>query len=183
MFGHLFRRAQATVDNAIGMAISRALVAIPFLVAAAFGVAALSVRLNRHYDPEIANLILAGLFTVVGAITALLVYGRSPAETPVAAETSIAAAASEAPAAAEPLKLSAEDKDLLVAALSTAAPMALPGLLQLIWRNLPLLLAVGVALFTLLRATGAAESEPTTSDGGGNSGEGRDSGVQAARAA
>ena len=37
MLGSLFRRAQATVDNAIEHLVSRALVAIPFLIAAGFG--------------------------------------------------------------------------------------------------------------------------------------------------
>ena len=59
MFRMLFRRAQATVDRAIDGLMLRVIVAIPFLIAAGFGTAALAIWLNREYGPETGSLILA----------------------------------------------------------------------------------------------------------------------------
>ena len=66
MFGMLFRRAQATVDRAIDGLVTRAIVAIPFLVAGGFGTAALALRLNREFGAETASLIMAGGFVGLG---------------------------------------------------------------------------------------------------------------------
>ena len=56
MFRMLFRRAQATVDRAIDGLMLRVIVAIPFLIAAGFGTAALAIWLNREYGPETGSL-------------------------------------------------------------------------------------------------------------------------------
>jgi hypothetical protein len=77
MLGSLFRRAQATVDNAIDDVVNRALVAIPFLIAAGFGTAALSMGLNREFGAETGSLILAGAFVVIGGLAALIVHSRT----------------------------------------------------------------------------------------------------------
>lgn len=166
MLGAIFRRAQVTVDNAIGLAFSRALIATPFLIAAAFAVAALSVRLHREFDAEIANLMLAGLFVVVGIITAGVVSLRN--NTGAVADTAApvleqqAATSGDAATAApglEGLNMSPEDRELLLAALTTTAPMALPVVFRVLWRNLPIMLAIGAALFMIFRTlqtTGSA---------------------------
>jgi hypothetical protein len=158
MLGSIFRRAQATVDSAIDHAVNRALVAIPFIVAAGFGTAALSMRLNREFGAETGSLILAGGFIVVGLIVAMIVHSRSanPAE-PVteAAET----AGRAADQAADPAMANV-DRELLMAALTTAAPLALPALLRAVGRNLPILAAVAAAGFIMSRNTEPDVLEP-----------------------
>lgn len=172
MLGAIFRRAQDTVDTAVGLAFSRVLIATPFLIAAAFAVSALSVRLNREFDAEIANLMLAGLFVVVGVITAGIVSLRNNS---VAAGTSAPALEQQAPltsdaaagpsAAIDGLSFSPEDRELLLAALTTTAPIALPAMFRVMWRNLPLLLTLGAALFMVFRTlqTTAGTEQPAES--------------------
>lgn len=158
MFGSIFRRAQATVDNAIGQIVNRAIVAIPFLVAAGFGTAALAMRLNREFGPETGSLVLAAVFAVVGLLTALVVNSR--AEKPAAKlEETAEAAAPETAAAAEQPGTSDIDRELVMAALTSAAPIAIPGLLRTIGRNLPLVAAIAAAAFVIARDTGNGASD------------------------
>ncbi len=72
MFAALFNRAQATVDNAIGQAINRAIVAVPFVIAGAFATAALTIRLTRILGDEYGYLAIAGIFVIVGLVAALV---------------------------------------------------------------------------------------------------------------
>jgi hypothetical protein len=158
MFGSLFRRAQATVDNAIEHLVSRALVAIPFLIAAGFGTAALSMRLNREFGPETGSLILAAGFIVVGFVVALIVNARAakPAEAVNDAAETVERAENEA---GDP-DMAKVDRELLMAALTTAAPVALPGLLRVVMRNLPIVAAVAAAAFIMTRSTETDVLEP-----------------------
>ena len=158
MLGSLFRRAQATVDNAIDQVVNRALVAIPFLIAAGFGTAALSMRLNREFGPETGSLILAGGFVVVGLFVALIVHSQMAKPAEPAAETTESAerAADETTDPA----LANVDRELLMAALTTAAPIALPGLLRAVMRNLPIVAAVAAAGFIMSRNTQPDVLEP-----------------------
>lgn len=167
MFGVLFRRAQDTVDNAISVAVNRALVVIPFLVATAFAVAALAFRLNREYGPETANLMLAGLFVVVGIIAAIVVQLRTPhsaaasiTPTTTSSDDVTPDATAGAPTgifASVADQLSKTDRDLLMAALTSAAPIALPNLVKLVLRNLPLIVAIAAALFVLSRGSDTSD--------------------------
>lgn len=153
MFGSLFRRAQATVDNAIGQIVNRAIVAIPFLVAAGFGTAALALRLNRELGPETASLVLAAGFSVVGLLTALIVYSRPEKAAVAVEEPGPDVATSEAATGQEP-GIADIDRELIMAALTTAAPMAIPGVLRVLGRNLPLVAAVAAAVFLIARDNG-----------------------------
>lgn len=158
MLGSLFRRAQATVDNAIDHIVSRAIVAIPFLIAAGFGTAALSMRLNREFGPETGSLILAAGFVVVGLFVALIVHSRSskPTETVAEAAESTERVAEDTADAA----MANVDRELLMAALTTAAPVALPGLLRALMRNLPIVATVAAAAFIMSRNTQSDVLEP-----------------------
>lgn len=158
MLGSLFRRAQATVDNAIDHLVNRALVAIPFLIAAGFGTAALSMRLNREFGAEIGSLILAGGFIVVGLLVALIVHSRTSKPVEAATETA-ETAERNAEEAADPA-LANVDRELLMAALTTAAPIALPGLLRALLRNLPIVAAVAAAAFIISRSNETDALEP-----------------------
>lgn len=154
MFSALMNRAQATVDNAIGQVVNRAIIAIPFLLAGAFATAALAFRLVREFGPETANLMLAGLFLVLGIFCAIIFRTRpavATAEEPVPESLAGSADAEAAPA------LEGPDRELLMAALTSAAPIALPSLIRAIMRNLPLVVAILSALFVLTRP---ADEEP-----------------------
>ncbi len=152
MFGMLFKRAQATVDRAIDGLVNRAIVAIPFLVAAGFGTAALALRLNREYGPETGSLILAGGFAFLGLLAALVMRGRSEAA-PQGEEATEPAPGPGATAAdtAEAPDLAGADRELMMAALTSAAPIAIPALVRTIGRNLPLVAAVAAAAFIISR--------------------------------
>lgn len=151
MFGFLFRRAQATVDNAIGQVVSGTLVAVPLLVAAGFGTAALLRYLERSYGTDAAYLILACGFGVVSLVAVLVMNSRSRS----ASADPVSADSSERVDEETPLEqlggMSKTDRELLMSALSTAGPYALPGLLRVVLRNLPLILAVLAAMFVMTR--------------------------------
>ena len=158
MFGSLFRRAQATVDNAIGQIVNRAIVAIPFLVAAGFGTAAVAMRLNRELGPETASLVLAAAFSAIGLLTALVVYART--EKPAAVTEDVSEAAEPDAALSDDAGMNDIDRELIKAALTTAAPIAIPGLLRTLGRNLPLVAAVAAAAFVISRDAGNSALEP-----------------------
>lgn len=157
MFGMLFRRAQATVDRAIEGVVNRAIVAIPFLVAAGFITAALTIRLNREFGPETGAMILAGGFAAIGLVAALIVHVRkeAPAENGETPEGAPAADPEVAAADAE-TDLTGADRELLMAALTSAAPIAVPALVRTIGRNLPLVAAVAAAAFIISRDNGGS---------------------------
>lgn len=163
MFSALFRRAQATVDNAIDDVLNRILIVTPFLIAIGFATAALGLRLTREFGAEVANLFLAGLFVALGLIVALVVHLRkSP---PLADEPSAEAAETDVnneDAAA----MNAVDRELLSAVLTSATPLVLPRFLPMLMRNLPLLAVIVASLFILLQpSAAAAQGEP---QGGGD---------------
>lgn len=150
IFSRLLNRAQASVDSAIDNAVNRVLIAIPFLIAAGFATAALAHRLTREFGMETGNLMIAGMFAVVGAILAGILRTRSPASADDTASEPEAlrsdAAESETGAA-----FGDADRELMMAALTSAAPIAIPALLRFVVRNLPLVLAIFGALFVMTR--------------------------------
>jgi hypothetical protein len=166
--GFLYRKAQATVDNAIAQLVWGLLMVVPLLVALAFVTAAGSHYLYRNYDPEIANLILAAIFFAISAVIAISYAVRKPetaaseeAKAQEEANTEAASgSASESPLAA----FSSADRDILLAALTSAAPYAIRPVLTAAFRNLPLLLVIAVAAFVLSRTSGSGTS--ASSDGG-----------------
>jgi hypothetical protein len=151
MFQSLFKRAEVAIEQTVGNVIARIVVAVPFLVAGGFGTAALASRLNRDYDPQTANLIMAAIFLAIGVIAAIVVAFRPTA----------AVASAEAVSAADPIDgpdptskpMGDVDRELLMAALTTAAPMALPLVSRMLVRNLPIIAAVGAALFVMTRSS------------------------------
>jgi hypothetical protein len=160
MFQAVLQKAQHAVDSTVEKLLTRAAVAVPLVIAAGFGTAALTVTLTETYGPALSYTMMAGLFIAIGGITAAIMSanGTKQAEAPEPAPTM----AEEVAEVAAPLL----DRDTLIAVLSTAGPVALPGLLRLAARNLPLLvMAVIVAIFFFGRSLTSAESE--TTDGGG----------------
>lgn len=161
MFGFIVKRAQATVDNAIGQVANGVMVAVPLIVAGGFGTAALLRYLDRTYGTDAAYLILACGFGVLSLVALLVMNAR----TRVKAEDAPSEAAevqSEEPGVAEQLgSLSKTDRELLMSALTTAGPYALPGLLRVVVRNLPLILAILAAIFVMTRPDASETPEST----------------------
>ena len=110
----------------------------------------MALRLNREYGPETASLILAGGFAALGLLAMLAVRTRSEAPSE-AHGSSEEPAQTSASAAAEGPDLSKTDRELIMAALTSAAPIALPAIIRTVGRNLPLLAAVAAAAFIISR--------------------------------
>jgi hypothetical protein len=161
MFSALMDRAQEAVNNIIGQVVNRAIVAVPFVLAGAFAIAALAFRLIREFGPETGNLILAGVFLVLGVLGAFIFRVKPASETSTSASEALpdffGSEEETAPENAE--NMSEPDRELLMAALASAAPVALPVVLRLVLRHLPLVLAALAAMFVLSRVS-SASAEP-----------------------
>lgn len=151
MFQGLFQRAERSIDQAVSRIVARAMVAAPLLVAAGFATAAITVKLVELYGSVVAYGLMAALFAVISLITMAIVgIGSS---TPAAE----AQAAEEKPddGAAPPNEEPSSVDDLLTpeirSVFASAAPIALPGVLRLVGRNLPLLLILAVAAYIISR--------------------------------
>ena len=160
MLESLRRWAQSTVDRAIDEVVTRAIVVIPFLIAIGFGTAALSIRLNRELGPETGSLIMAAAFAGVGLLAALVVYLRSESPATGNDEEGADGSSPDAQAATESPNLANVDRELITAALTSAAPLAMPGLVQMAMRNLPLIAAVVAAVFVISRDNSPGALEP-----------------------
>ena len=175
MLNALFHRAQATVDNAIGQAVNKAVVALPFVVALGFATAALTERMTREFGTEQGYLAVAGVFALLGLIMSLAAL-RPRKATPQSVAGDAPDPATAAPDAGEPrTPMSPADRELITAALTTTAPIALPALFSALVRNLPLVAAIAAVLYVLTRpasSTNAYQSQdfasPEPAEGRGN---------------
>jgi hypothetical protein len=160
MFEGLINRAEQSIDVLASKYVMRVAVAVPFIIALGFGTAAAAVRLSQDYGTTTAYTILAAVFASVGLALAsvMALSGPSPA---AAAETLEQAARNGDPAATA----SSFDPQIVLAALGAVGPTALPGLLRLLTRNLPLVLAVVILAYLLFSQTREteADSAPTAS--------------------
>ena len=149
MFANLFKRAEASVDNAIGDLGNRLVIAVPFLIATGFAAASLSMAFNKAYGAEIGNLLVAGVFCGLGLLVAVVVKLRSR-------PTPTDAAASEAPEVEAESELgknqSIFDDEALMAVVSSAAPIILPALIRTGLKNWHVLLAIAAGLSVFSRA-------------------------------
>jgi len=141
MFQAVVQRAQRAVDSTLAKLMTRAAVAVPLLIAAGFGTAALTVTLTEAYGPALSYTMMAGLFVVLGGITATIVSANGVLKEQV--EEPAPSVAEDVAEVAAPLL----DRNTLVALLTTAGPVALPGLLRLAARNFPLLVAAAIVAF------------------------------------
>ena len=163
MFSAFFKHAQVAVETRISSAVDRILLAVPFVVAAGFATAAAATTLTREYGQELGLLIVAACFAVVGLV-ALVVYsiasrnraGAAPQITEQSPQTrTVDAEAADA-------ALSGADKELLTSSIAAIAPLALPQLLRVILRNLPLISAVAAAVFVMTRSSSEAGQSGST---------------------
>lgn len=163
MFSILFRRAQATVDNAIGQAVNRAIMAVPFVVAVGFATAAATTYATRMYGAELGYLMIAAAYSVLGLIAVIAlrrpVTGPSDSSASSSAEAASATevgtesgATSSSRESTAKSALDEIDADMIASAVAAAAPLAVGPLLRNLGRNLPLVLTVIAALFLFYRA-------------------------------
>src|SRR6185437_7341456 len=157
MFANLFKRAEASVDSAIGDLGNRVIIAIPFLAALGFGAASLTFYVTRIYGPEIGNLIVAGAFCLVGFIIALVVKVRKQSNSS-AAETINSAAAPEENAGPPQSML---DDETIMSVMTSAAPIILPAVLRTGLKNWPIILAALAGLYVFSRSDQTAADTPT----------------------
>lgn len=159
--GFLFRRAQATVDNAIAQLVWALLIAVPLIVAIGFATAAASAYLHRLYEPEMANLMVAGAYALLTAGVAIVYALRRPGPALTDGEAEAAQAADQSTAGDEkPSRdVSSAERDMLLTALTTAAPIALRPVMAALFRNLPIVLAIAVGAFILSRGAAAINAE------------------------
>lgn len=162
MFAALFKRAEESVDSAIGDVGNRIVIAIPFLVALGFAAASLTLYVDRIYGSEIGMLIVAGAFCVLGFIVALVVKVRRRANGSAAASTNEAAPAEEAVTTGTQ---SIFDDDAVMAVVSSAAPIVIPAMVRTGLKNWPILLAAAAGLYVASRpgtnSVGAQQSTPS----------------------
>lgn len=170
MFQMLFQRAQSTVDTALSAAINKLVMTVPFLIAAGFATSATYSYFSQIYGSLATQAGMAAGFAGIGLIVAGALRGRPGDASPVrtsaadtAAVNSDATAGSadgQIPGATERPPLNAEDKELAMAALSAVAPVALPVVLRFAMRNIPLVIAVVVAVVLLLQSNRFNEVAP-----------------------
>ena len=151
MFKELFQRAQRTVDRTIDQVVNSAIVAIPFLIAAGFATATLTLKLTQEFGPETGYLLMAALFGIIGLVTFGIVSLRPQASSDHAPHSETEPEDDAADTTRMFDDLSAADKELLRSSLAAFAPLAVPAILRLFTRNLPLLVAVGAAVAFVFR--------------------------------
>lgn len=164
LFQSVIRRAEAAIESVLDQALARALVALPLLVAAGFGTAALSTYVNAQYGVQAGQLIMAGAFAGLGLVAMLYVSIVGPGtpesgEAATASGTSEPAEGSQSDGSAAVRALGDAERELVTTLLVSAAPVALPGIMRTLIRNLPLVLLILVVAFILSRA---AAGEPNT---------------------
>lgn len=153
MFQSLMRRAQATIESSVEKAVGKVIMAVPFVIAAGFGAAALSVRLNREFGAETGNLLMAALFCGIGLIIGGFIAAHSTAskgenerpatDAPNASEENANFPASSA--------LHQVDAGVMTSLAATLVPTLLPPVMRLARRNLPLVAIISAGAYVLSR--------------------------------
>lgn len=156
MFASLFKRAEASVDSALGELGNRVLIAIPFIVALGFAAASFSSFANRTYGPEAGNLIVAGGFVLLGFIVALVVKLRK--RSGPSSELREEAVAEEPPNTGP----SFLEDEKVMSIVSAAAPIVLPAMLRTATKNWPLILAAAAGLYVFSRSENAGGAPQPT---------------------
>lgn len=165
IFGSVIRRAENAVENMLDQALGRVLVALPLLVAAGFATASASIYIVGKYGPELGYLIMAAAFTVLALLVAAYVAVKSNGSQSAASETpplTASQADGEAGIAPESQSqpLTGSERELLNSLLASAAPIAVPGVTRLVLRNLPLIVALCIAIYIFTRRAGESPAEP-----------------------
>jgi hypothetical protein len=163
MFRGLINDAKSAVGSAIAGYVARASVAVPFIIAVGFAIAAIAGMLVERFGAVVAYWSMAGGFVAIGIVAAIAVAIKEKAEEQAeeqAEETDTAEVASDAVTQA-----AMQAPLALAGALFTTpggAKSAL-GIIGLLRRNLPLVLLL-VMIATLLWPSGSSDAEVEIAD-------------------
>jgi predicted histidine transporter YuiF (NhaC family) len=162
MFASLFKRAEESVDTAIGDLGNRILITLPFLVALGFGAASLTFYLDRLYGAELGMLFVAVAFCVLGFIIAIVVRVRRN----LSASNSTDDASQTEESATNSRPQSMFDDETVMAVMSSAAPIIIPAMIRTGLKNWPVVLAAVAGLYVVSRtdhqSTAAPDASPPT---------------------
>ena len=156
MFQALMQKAQGAVDAVVGKILTRAAVAVPIVIAAGFGIAALTVKLSQAYGPALSYTMMAALFVGISGVTAFVRSRSESANNQPVPEEKTATLAENVAEVAKPLL----DRDTLVPLLTAAGPVALPAVLRLAARYLPLVVMAVIAAIFFFGRSVAPDQEP-----------------------
>ena len=162
MFRTLINDAKSAAGAVVGKYAIRASVAVPFVVAAGFGTAAMTLVLVDRFGAVMAYSLMAGGFAALGLLAAAIVTVKEQEEVTEDAQaerTDTAAVASDAAAqAAVQLPLA-----LLGTLLTTPmGPGAAAGGAKMLLRNLPLVLLAAVIALLFWPSTKKPDVDETT---------------------
>ncbi len=151
MFRGLLNDAKSAMGAVLAKYLARASVAVPFLIAAGFAIAAITIMLVDRYGQVTAYWIMAAALALIGAIASLVVSVKEQEEEAAeeaAAETADTSAASATAAVAE---AAAQNPMALLTMLSALpmGPASLVPALRLLARNLPLVVLLAAITFVL----------------------------------
>ena len=80
MFAGLINQAKSAASHAVLKYVARASVAVPFVIAAGFAIAAITVMLVERFGHVMAYWMLAGGLTAIGAIASMVVSAKEHKE-------------------------------------------------------------------------------------------------------
>lgn len=151
MFDALINRAANSVESAVARYAVRAAIGVPFVIALGFGVAAVTITLSDRFGPAAAYGLLAAGFAAIGLVAVAARAATYHGATNLSPVEPVADAASAgSPPAEDPVSNSSSD--LLLTALSTVGPRAIPAipsLFRFLARNWALVLAVAMVVLML----------------------------------
>jgi hypothetical protein len=141
MLRGVINQAAGVAGAVVASYLARAAVVVPFIVGLGFAIAALSLLLVDRFGQPNAHLMIAGVFVLLGIVSALVVNAREESEAidPPSVGPHVAANdVSGAGAAAMPFAV-------LGTVLSSLGPAPFLSLLGILGRSLPLVIALGIA--------------------------------------
>ncbi len=144
MFRGLINDAKAAAGSLVGKYLMRVSVAVPFIVAIGFGIAATTVFLVDKFGSLYAYLMIAGAFTLIGLIAALAVSVKEQEE--VVAETKAEATDTASVATDAAAQAAVQAPLALLGALfaTPAGPAMLAGGTKALARNIPLVVLLAL---------------------------------------
>jgi hypothetical protein len=178
MFRGLINDAKAAAGSLVGKYLVRASVAVPFLVAIGFAVAATTVFLVDKFGSLYAYMMIAGGFTLIGVIAALAVTVKEQEEEVAETKASAGDTASVATDAAAQAAVQAPLALLGTLFATPAGPAALASGVKMLARNIPLVVLLALIGMLFWPSDPAAEAAAAEGDDLG-AGAGKPNGVYA----
>ena len=171
MFRGFINDAKSAAGSVVDRQAARASVVVPFLIATGFATAGTALTLIEHVSQRDAYLILAGGFSAIGLLTALVV--RSKEQEAVVAEKRAAKAEAAqvhtvSDTASVAATVAAELPLALIGALltSTTGPVSVASVARTVGRNLPLVALLAGIGFLLWPQSVSEEVEIAGGDRG-----------------